>query len=178
MKPSNILLDLHGVAWVTDFGLAKAAEDEDLTRTGDLVGTIRYMAPERFRGICDAGSDVYGLGLVLYELLALRAAFDASVRERLLYQVNHVEPPRLRGVNPAVPRDLETIVHKAIEKETAHRYATAADLAEDLRRFLEDRPIHARRVGSTERLTRGRDATPARRPSARPWPGCWPWSWS
>ncbi|HEY2156792.1 MAG TPA: serine/threonine-protein kinase, partial [Isosphaeraceae bacterium] len=154
VKPSNILLDLHGVAWVTDFGLAKAAEDEDLTRTGDLVGTIRYMAPERFRGVCDAGSDVYGLGLALYELLALRAAFDAPERERLLHQVTHVDPPRLGGVNPAVPRDLETIVHKAIEKDAAHRYATAADLAEDLRRFLEDRPILARRVGSTERLTR------------------------
>ncbi len=154
VKPSNILLDLHGVAWVTDFGLAKAAEDEDLTRTGDLVGTIRYMAPERFRGVCDAGSDVYGLGLVLYELLALRAAFDDSGRERLLYHVTHGEPPRLGAINPAVPRDLETIVHKAIEKEAAQRYATAADLGADLRRFLEGRPIRARRVGSTERLTR------------------------
>jgi serine/threonine protein kinase/WD40 repeat protein len=154
VKPSNILLDFHGVAWVTDFGLAKAAEDENLTHTGDLVGTIRYMAPERFRGVCDAGSDVYGLGLALYELLALRAAFDACERERLLYQVSHVDPPRLGGVNPDVPSDLETIVHKAIEKDPAHRYLTAADLAEDLRRFLEDRPIRARRVSSTERLTR------------------------
>jgi eukaryotic-like serine/threonine-protein kinase len=154
VKPSNILLDLHGVAWVTDFGLAKATEDEDLTRTGDLVGTIRYMAPERFCGVCDAGSDIYGLGLALYELLALRSAFDAPVREHLLYQVNHVAPPRLGEVNPTIPRDLETIVHKAMEKDVAHRYETAADLAEDLRRFLEDRPIRARRVGSTERLTR------------------------
>src|SRR5262249_41300270 len=88
IKPSNILLDVHGVAWVTDFGLAKAVEDDDLTRTGDLVGTIRYMAPERFRGRCDGRSDEYSLGLTLYELLALRPAFDASDREGLLYQVN------------------------------------------------------------------------------------------
>jgi serine/threonine protein kinase/WD40 repeat protein len=154
IKPSNILLDTHGIAWVTDFGLAKAAEDEDLTRTGDVVGTIRYMAPERFRGLADKRSDVYGLGLALYEMLALRPAYGASDRESLLYQVNHVEPPRLHELHPGVARDLETIVHKAIEKDAAHRYATAADLAEDLRRFLEHRPIRARRVGATERLTR------------------------
>ena len=154
IKPSNILLDVHGVAWVTDFGLAKAVEDEDLTRTGDLVGTIRYMAPERFRGRCDGRSDEYSLGLTLYELLALRPAFDASDREDLLYQVNRVEPPRLRRLNPAIPVDLETIVHKAIEKEAEHRYDYAAELAEDLQCFLEDRPIAARRVSSTERLTR------------------------
>ena len=154
IKPSNLLLDIHGVAWVTDFGLAKAVEDEDLTRPGDVVGTIRYMAPERFRGRCDAQSDVYGLGLTLYELLAFRPAFEASDRERLVYQVNEVEPPRLRRLNPDVPADLETIVHKAIEKDAAHRYARAAELAEDLRCFLEDRPIGARRVSSTERLTR------------------------
>jgi len=154
IKPSNILLDAHGVAWVTDFGLAKAVEDEDLTRSGDLVGTIRYMAPERFRGLCDGRSDEYSLGLTLYELLALRPAFDASDREGLLYQVNRVEPPRLRRLNPAIPVDLETIVHKAIEKEAAHRYNDAAELAEDLNCFLEDRPIAARRVSSTERLTR------------------------
>jgi eukaryotic-like serine/threonine-protein kinase len=154
IKPSNLLLDVHGGAWVTDFGLAKAVEDEDLTRTGDLVGTVRYMAPERFRGRCDARSDVYGLGLTLYELLAFRPAFDALDREGLFYQVDQVEPPRLRRLNPVVPADLETIVHKAIEKDAAHRYARAAELAEDLRCFLEDRPIAARRVSSTERLTR------------------------
>jgi serine/threonine protein kinase/WD40 repeat protein len=154
IKPSNILLDVHGVAWVTDFGLAKALEDEDLTRTGDLVGTTRYMAPERFRGQCDGRSDEYSLGLTLYELLALRPAFDASDREGLLYQVNRIEPPRLRSLNPAIPVDLETIIHKAIEKEAEHRYDHVAELADDLDCFLEDRPIAARRVSSTERLTR------------------------
>jgi serine/threonine protein kinase/WD40 repeat protein len=154
IKPSNILLDVHGVAWVTDFGLAKAVEDEDLTRTGDFVGTIRYMAPERFRGRCDGRSDAYSLGLTLYELLALRPAFLGSDRETLLHQVNRVEPPRLRSLNPAIPVDLETIVHKAIEKEPEDRYKHAAALAEDLQAFLGDRPIAARRVSSTERLTR------------------------
>jgi serine/threonine protein kinase/WD40 repeat protein len=154
IKPSNILLDVHGVAWVTDFGLAKTVADEDLTQTGDLVGTFRYMAPERFRGLCDGRSDEYSLGLTLYDLLALRPAFDASDRQDLLYQVNRVEPPRLRRLNPAIPVDLETIVHKAIEKQAEHRYDGATQLAEDLRCFLEDRPIAARRVSSTERLTR------------------------
>ena len=154
IKPSNILLDVHGVAWVTDFGLAKGLEDDDLTGTGDLVGTIRYMAPERFQGRCDGRSDEYSLGLTLYELLALRPAFEAADREGLLYQVNRVEPLRLRSLNPAIPVDLETIVHKAIEKEAEHRYGCAAELAEDLHSFLDDRPIAARRVSSTERLTR------------------------
>ena len=176
IKPSNILLDVHGVAWVSDFGLAKAVDDEDLTRTGDLVGTIRYMAPERFLGLCDGRSDEYSLGLTLYELLALRPAFDSSNREGLLYQVNRVEPPRLRSLNPAIPVDLETIVHKAIEKEAQHRYLHAADLAEDLHCFLEDRPIAARRVSSTSASLDGLVATPGSRRSAPPWPACSPWS--
>src|SRR4051812_33045015 len=154
VKPSNILLDSHGIAWVTDFGLAKAAADANLTHTGDIVGTIRYMAPERFHGRCDARSDVYGLGLTLYELLARRPAFDASDRNRLLHQVSLVEPTRLRKIDPSIPRDLETIIHKAIEKDPAHRYPTAGALAEDLRCLLEDRPIRARRATWPERAWR------------------------
>jgi serine/threonine protein kinase/WD40 repeat protein len=154
IKPSNILLDGRGTAWVTDFGLAKAAEDEDLTRTGDLVGTLRYMAPERFRGQADARSDVYALGLTLYELLTLRPAFDAMNRDHLVFQVMHSEPPRLRRLDPALPRDLETIVHKAIEKDPEDRYPSAGMMAEDLRCLLEDQPIGARRIGTTERVAR------------------------
>ncbi|MFO0891399.1 MAG: protein kinase [Isosphaeraceae bacterium] len=155
IKPSNLLLDGKGNVWVTDFGLAKTvAEDDDLTRTGDLIGTLRYMAPERFRGLCDARSDVYAVGLTLYELLALRSPFEASGHERLIFEITHREPPRLRSLCPGVPRDLETIIHKAIEKVPGDRYASSAGLAEDLRCFLENRPIAARRVGSTERLTR------------------------
>src|SRR5262249_25954013 len=145
IKPSNLLLDNHGNVWVADFGLAKTAEADDLTHTGDIVGTIRYMAPERFSGQCDARSDVYSLGLTLYELVALRPAYEASDRHRLMERVLHEEPERLKRLAPGVPRDLETIIAKASAREPAGRYASATALAEDLRRFVEDRPIRARR---------------------------------
>jgi WD40 repeat protein/tetratricopeptide (TPR) repeat protein len=154
IKPSNLLLDTHGIVWVTDFGLAKGADGDDLTQTGDLVGTLRYMAPERFAGQSDGRSDLYALGLTLYELLTLRPAFAASDRSKLIAQVQHEEPPRPRRVDPSVPRDLETIVLKAMAREAAHRYPTAEDLAADLRRFVEDKPIRARRVSGMERLWR------------------------
>ena len=154
VKPSNLLLDNRGNAWVADFGLAKTAEADDLTHTGDILGTIRYMAPERFSGHCDARSDVYSLGLTLYELIALRPAYEASDRHRLMERVLHEEPDRLKKVAPGAPRDLETIITKAIARDPAMRYATAAALAEDLRRYVEDRPIRARRVSSAERFAR------------------------
>ena len=106
IKPSNLLLDAHGMVWVTDFGLAKVATDGDLTCTGDIVGTVRYMAPERFEGRCDARADVYALGLTLYELLARRPAFEAEDRPTLIRQVTKEEPKPLRQLDPAIPRDL------------------------------------------------------------------------
>ena len=151
IKPSNLMLDIAGIVWITDFGLAKASDD-GLTATGDLVGTLRYMAPERFRGQADAGADIYGLGLTLYELLSLRPAFAASDRLELLGQIQTDEPARLRSIDGRIPRDLETIVFKAIDKEPARRYASAALLAEDLRRFLDDEAITARRASAIERL--------------------------
>jgi WD40 repeat protein len=154
IKPSNLLLDRNGDVWVTDFGLAKAVGAADLTQTGDIVGTLRYMAPERFRGEADARADIYALGLVLYELLALRPAFDEKDRASLIHQVTQREPTRLRTLNRKVPFDLETIVHKAIAREPAERYATAGGLAEDLQRFIEGRPIRARRVRAVERVWR------------------------
>jgi WD40 repeat protein len=153
VKPSNLLLDGAGVVWVGDFGLAKT-EDDGLTNPGDIVGTLRYMAPERLGGQCDARADVYGLGLTLYELLALRPAFGAADRMHLIEQIRHEEPPRLRSLDPRVPRDLETIVLKAMDKEPARRYPSAEALAEDLRRFGDDEPIQARRASRTERLAR------------------------
>src|SRR5262249_14221404 len=97
IKPANLLLDDTGNVWVTDFGLAKAASDsDDLTHTGDVVGTLRYMAPERFSGQGDLRSDVYSLGLTLYELLALRPAFDETNRNKLVKEVLHGEPARPR----------------------------------------------------------------------------------
>jgi serine/threonine protein kinase len=150
VKPSNLLLDPKGNVWVADFGLAKASDTEDITHSGDIIGTVRYMAPERFQGKCDARSDVYALGLTLYELLTLRPAFAASDRHELMRRVMSEEPERLRGLAPRLPRDLETIVEKAIDRDPARRYPTAAALAEDLQRFLDDRPIKARPVTAVE----------------------------
>ncbi len=146
IKPANILLDAEGVAWVTDFGLAKADDSIELTTQGDIVGTLRYMAPERFRGRADRRSDVYGLGLTLYEMLTLQSPFGTGDRALLTERILHSEPPRPRRVDPRIPRDLETIVLKAIAKEPGRRYDDASGLADDLRRFLSDRPIRARRT--------------------------------
>src|SRR5262249_50761904 len=136
------------------FGLAKADDQQDLTHTGDVLGTLRYMPPEAFEGKADARGDVYSLGLTLYELLALRAAYDEKDRNKLIKQVTTAEPPRLDALNPAIPRDLVTIVQKAIDREPARRYATAGELAADLQRFLDDEPIKARRVSALEQLAR------------------------
>ena len=154
IKPSNLLLDRDGNVWVADFGLAKATGADDLTHTGDIVGTVRYMAPERFRGESDARSDLYALGLTLYELLALRPAFDESDRASLMRQVTQEDPPRLRRLNARVPLDLETIIHKAIAREPGGRYASSKAMVDDLERFLDGRPILARRVSTTERVYR------------------------
>jgi serine/threonine protein kinase/tetratricopeptide (TPR) repeat protein len=162
IKPSNLLLDHHGTVWVTDFGLAKAlADGENLTHTGDIVGTLRYMAPERFVGVADARGDIYSLGLTLYELLVQQPAFVETDRNRLIHQVTHQEPPPPRKLNPGIPRDLETIVLKACDREPARRYATAGALAEDLKRFLADRPVGARRVSKVERVWRWCRRNPA-----------------
>ena len=131
IKPANLLLDTTGVLWVSDFRLVKT-QDPALTDTGNLVGTLRYMAPERFRGECDAQADVYALGLTLYELLVLRPAFDGQDRLHLVDQIGRQEPARLRDLDPRIPRDLETILMKAIEKDPKRRYASADAMAEDL----------------------------------------------
>jgi serine/threonine protein kinase/Flp pilus assembly protein TadD len=161
IKPSNLLLDVWGSVWLTDFGLAKASGTPDLTRPGDVVGTLRYLAPERFQGRCDIRSDVYALGLTLYEMLALRPAFDDPAQARLMHQITTVEPPRLGQLNPQLPQDLVTVVHKAMAKEPSDRYQTAGALAEDLRRFLDDRPITARRLGVLEQAWRWGRRNPA-----------------
>jgi serine/threonine protein kinase/WD40 repeat protein len=154
VKPANLLLDTRGTLWLTDFGLAKAEGTDELTSPGDIVGTIRYMAPERLRGQADPRSDLYSLGTTLYELLTLCPAFDDSNRARLIERISHDDPPRPRKLDARIPRDLETIVLKAIAREPADRYPSAAALAEDLRRFLTDRPIQARRSSWTERAWR------------------------
>ena len=150
IKPANLLIDRDGSLWITDFGLARFPSDLSLTHTGDMVGTLRYMSPEQAlarRGVVDQRTDVYSLGVTLYELLALRPAFDGRDHQELLRQIALDEPTKPRRINPAIPRDLETIVLKAMAKDPSGRYATAQELAADLKRFLDDRPILARRPG-------------------------------
>ncbi len=150
IKPSNLLLDTDGIIWVTDFGLAKVTESEDLTRTGEMVGTLRYLAPERMRGVHDIRGDIYGLGLTLYELLTLRVPFEATHKAELTRQILEVDPLRPRSIDPRIPVDLETIVRKAIAKDPRDRYQTPGAMAEDLRLFLGDRPIKSRRTSYVE----------------------------
>ncbi len=161
VKPGNVILDGQGTAWITDFGLAKVLDQDDLTHPGDVVGTLRYMAPEQLDGEHDARSDVYSLGLTLYELLTLRPAFTETSRRKLLRQVSQQDAPRPRSLNPSIPRDLETIVLKAMAREPEGRYQTAGELTEDLERFLTDRPILARRASPVEHAWRWCRRNPA-----------------
>ena len=154
IKPANLIIDTQGVVWVADFGLAKALENDQLSRTGDVLGTPAYMAPEQLRGQTDLRSDIYSLGITLYELLTLRSAFPETNRSRLFERIANEEPVRPRQVRPDIPRDLETIVMKATAHEPKRRYQSAGELAVDLHRFLEDRPIQARRSSNVERLWR------------------------
>jgi serine/threonine protein kinase len=155
IKPSNLLVDGQGQLWVTDFGLAQVQSDTRLTLSGDLVGTLRYMSPEQAlaeRVVLDHRTDIYSLGVTLYELLTLEPAFPGTSRQEVLLQVAFAEPAPPRRLNRAVPWELETIVLRAMAKEPAERYATAQGLADDLERFLGDRPIQARRPSLPQRL--------------------------
>ncbi|HTU91569.1 MAG TPA: choice-of-anchor C family protein [Gemmataceae bacterium] len=154
IKPSNLLLDTRGTVWVTDFGLARADNEDHLTQTGDIVGTLRYMPPEAFEGRADKRGDVYSLGLTMYELLAFKPAYEERDRHRLIKRVTTEEPPRLDKLSRPIPRDLVTIIHKAIDREPGRRYQTAGELAGDLQRFLDDEPIQARPISSAKRLLR------------------------
>jgi serine/threonine protein kinase len=156
VKPGNLLIDGRGELYVTDFGLARFLDDPGPTRTGDLMGTLAYMSPEQALGRreVDHRADIYSLGATLYELLTLHTAFQGRDRQELLRKIAQDEPVRPRRLNPAVPRDLETIILKAMEKERSGRYATAKDLADDLRRFLADEPVRARRPNLLEKAAK------------------------
>ncbi len=154
VKPANLMVDARGHVWVADFGLAQFRGGPDLTLTGDLVGTLRYMAPEQAAAkhdLVDHRADVYALGVTLYELLTLTPAVPARDREEALRRLLDGDRPNPRRLNPAVPRDLETVLLKATAREPGERYATAQELADDLRRFLDGRPVAARRRGLTRR---------------------------
>lgn len=154
VKPSNLMLDSSGQLWITDFGLAQFEADAGLTQSGDILGTLRYMSPEQAlgsRGVVDQRADVYSLGATLYELLTLSPLFPDAGRAELLKCIEQEEPLPPRRMNPAISLELETIVLKALAKDAAARYATAGDLADDLQRYLDDRPIAARRPSWRER---------------------------
>jgi serine/threonine protein kinase len=157
IKPANLLIDNSGKLCITDFGLARIRTESGLTATGNVIGTLRYMSPEQAlakHGVVDHRVDIYALGVTLYELLTLEPVFAGQDREELLRQIAFDEPVPPRRLNPAVPADLETIVLKAMAKLPEERYATAHELAEDLRRFQENRPIQARRPTLLERAAK------------------------
>ncbi len=155
IKPSNLLLDAEGNIWVTDFGLAQFGADSGLTITGEVLGTIRYASPEQVqarRGIVDHRSDIYSLGATLYELLTGQPVFSGRDRNELLRQISDCQPVSPGSVDARIPRDLETILLKSLRKDVADRYSTAEELAADLERFLEDRPIVARPPSYLQRV--------------------------
>src|SRR5205085_33344 len=143
---------------VSDFGLARVLDASNhRTRTGHIVGTLAYMAPEQAAGTAHrAGpaADVYALGAVLYELLTGHAPFGPDPSAATLHRILYEPPAGLRRLNPDVPRDLETVVLKCLEKNPDNRYATALVLADDLRRFLVGKPVAAQRVGTAESIRR------------------------
>jgi serine/threonine protein kinase len=157
IKPSNLMVDTAGHLWITDFGLVQTRDDTNLTMTGDLLGTLRYMSPEQAAGHSRSLShhaDIYSLGVTLFELLTLQPAFQGSNRHKLVHDIIDGKFRRPRDLNAAVPRDLDTIVLKAAALEPQRRYRTAQELADDLRRFLEDKPIRARRPSLAGRLAK------------------------
>ena len=157
IKPSNLLLDDEGKLWVTDFGLARCQSDHDLTRTGDVIGTARYMSPEQAMGksaLVDQRTDVYALGITLYELLTFRAAYPEDDSPNLLQKIASAEPAAPRRLRPEIPVDLENVIVKAISANREDRYETAEEFARDLMNFIDGRPTVARPITMVDRASR------------------------
>ena len=155
IKPSNLLIDATGTPWIADFGLALIQGQDNLTVTGEFVGTLRYMSPEQAmagRISVDSRTDIYSLGITLYELLTLQHAFNGESLDEIIRQVTFDEPTPIRRLNARIPREIETIVNKAISKSPEDRYQTAAELADDFRHFRNDEPIVAKPPTAMQRL--------------------------
>ena len=152
IKPHNILLDALGNAWITDFGLAKLKEEENQSTSQAFAGTLRYMAPERLQGKSDGRDDLYALGATLYEFLALRPIFDGSDPHQLLSKIEHELPMPLRQIDRQIHPDLAAIIARALTKDPTDRYATAGELRDELRRFIEGRPVKTRPVPAYARF--------------------------
>jgi serine/threonine protein kinase/uncharacterized protein HemY len=154
IKPGNLMVDARGNLWITDFGLAHCQGAVELTMSGDLLGTLRYMSPEQAlaqRVLVDQRTDIYSLGATLYELLTLEPAYPATDRRELLRQIAFDDPKPPRRLSKSIPVELETIVLKAMEKNPAERYAAAQELADDLEHYLKNEPIRARRTTLVQR---------------------------
>ncbi len=145
VKPANLLIDAAGRVWVTDFGLAQEIDPEADPNDDRVTGTLRYMAPERFHGICSAASDIYSLGVTLFELLTRVPAFPADDRTSLVEQISKGQLQRPRDVNREIPAGLDAIVRKATQREPVRRYHSSAQLADDLQRFVNGKAVQARR---------------------------------
>ena len=163
IKPSNLLIDEDNNAWVSDFGLAKLRNDDsDATVAGSIIGTLRYLPPESFNGGWDERSDVYSLGLTLYELVTLRPAFVDREQNQLMHRIVHGgELDSMRSKDASIPRDLDTIVLKAAARDPKARYQSAGLMADDLRRFLSGETVHARRASVMERAWKWSKRKPA-----------------
>jgi serine/threonine protein kinase len=144
IKPANLLLDANGQIWITDFGLAHSTEGLPAQQCSGTGGTLRYIAPEQFAGHVDVRSDIYSLGVTLFELLTRTPAFQARDRQSLVTSIRQASLPWPRTLNPKIPRDLEAIIRKAAAKEPASRYASAVELWADLMRFLKGQRVGAR----------------------------------
>ncbi|MBK8976830.1 MAG: serine/threonine protein kinase [Planctomycetes bacterium] len=168
VKPSNVLVtrraDGTPLPVLTDFGLARELDLPSLSRSGELTGTPYYVSPEQARGSGDVDrrTDVFSLGVTLFEVSTGTRPFEGATSEAVLRAVLEREPPDPRRLQPTLPRDLAAILLKALEKEPARRYATAGELAADLRRFLEFRPVLAKRASALRRVVRGARREPVR----------------
>lgn len=169
IKPSNLLLNDSGHLWIADFGLALIRSDDNLTTTGAIAGTLHYMSPEQIRGdraVLDERTDIYSLGVTFYEVLTGNVAFNSSAHDLLIKEITELDPLTPRQLIPGIPIDLETIILKAMRKDPNERYQSAVEMADDLQRFLEDRPILARQPTLKQKASRW-----ARRHQAIVWAG-------